>query len=259
MPSTFWLVRHGESAANVARAAAHAAGLPEMDLALRDADVPLSALGERQATALGRWFSERDPAERPTVVVASPYRRALDTARLVVAAGGTARGVAHAADDLVIDERLREKELGHFYHLMRVGIEERHPEEWALRTRLGPFYYRPPGGESWCDVVLRLRSALDSLAARFPGERVMVVCHQIVIYCARYILEEIPEERLLAVARERDVPNCSVTRYVPEAPSAPGRPPRLALAEFAFTVPVEAEGTPVTTEPPRGGARDAQP
>ena len=64
MPSTLWLVRHGESAANVARAAAHAAGLPEMALALRDADVPLSERGERQATALGRWFSEQPPDAR---------------------------------------------------------------------------------------------------------------------------------------------------------------------------------------------------
>ena len=253
MPSTLWFVRHGESAANVARAAAHAAGLPEMALALRDADVPLSERGERQATALGRWFSEQPPDARPTVVVASPYRRALDTARLVVEAGGTARGVAHAADDLVIDERLREKELGHFYQLTRAGIEERHPQEWALRLQLGPFYYRPPAGESWADVVLRLRGALDALAARFPGERVMVVCHQIVIYCARYIFEELTEERLLALARERDVPNCSVTRYVPEPPSAPGRPPRLALAEFAFTVPIEEEGAAVTVEPPTAG------
>jgi broad specificity phosphatase PhoE len=253
MPSTLWLVRHGESASNVARAVAHAAGLPEIDATLRDPDVPLSERGEQQAIALGRWLSERPSEARPTVVVASPYRRALDTARRVVEAGGTARGVDHAADDLVIDERWREKELGHFYHLMRAGIEERHPEEWALRQRLGPFYYRPPGGESWADVILRLRGALESLAVRFPGERVMVVCHQIVIYCARYVLEELTEERLLLLARERDVPNCSVTRWVPEPPSAPGRPSRMALAEFAFTVPIEAEGAAVTAEPPTSG------
>lgn len=53
-PDALWVVRHGESAGNVARDAAHAAGSHTIDMNLRDADVPLSALGERQADALGR-------------------------------------------------------------------------------------------------------------------------------------------------------------------------------------------------------------
>ena len=55
-PDRLWLVRHGESAGNVARDAAEAAGHPVIDIPTRDADVPLSALGERQARALGDWF-----------------------------------------------------------------------------------------------------------------------------------------------------------------------------------------------------------
>jgi hypothetical protein len=31
-----------------------------------------------------------------------------------------------------------------------------HPEQAEMRTRLGKFYHRPPSGESWCDVILRL-------------------------------------------------------------------------------------------------------
>src|SRR3712207_7932535 len=52
-------------------------------------------------------------------------------------------GPAFTAQDLAVDERLREKELGLFYRLTRVGIEQRHPEQWALRKLVGPFYYRP--------------------------------------------------------------------------------------------------------------------
>src|SRR5687768_18461651 len=133
MSSTLWLVRHGESAANVAGAAAIAAGLPEVEIPERDMDVPLSARGERQAIALGRWFAEQPGERRPTVVLTSPYRRALHTARLVVEAGGTARGPAFTAADLVVDERLREKELGLVYRLTRVGFEARHPSQYGLR------------------------------------------------------------------------------------------------------------------------------
>ena len=60
-PARLWVVRHGESAGNVARDAAHAAGLPHIDIAHRDVDVPLSPLGEEQSRALGRWFAAMDP------------------------------------------------------------------------------------------------------------------------------------------------------------------------------------------------------
>ena len=44
-PANLWIVRHGESAGNVARDAAYAAGLATIDKAERDVDVPLSATG----------------------------------------------------------------------------------------------------------------------------------------------------------------------------------------------------------------------
>jgi broad specificity phosphatase PhoE len=41
-PTTLWIVRHGQSAGNVARDAADAAGLGRIDIADRDIDVALS-------------------------------------------------------------------------------------------------------------------------------------------------------------------------------------------------------------------------
>src|SRR5687768_11470841 len=79
-PSRLWLVRHGQSAGNVAREAAVAAGEHLIGLEVRDVDVPLSELGLRQAEAVGRWFAVRPEEERPEVVIASPYARARQTA-----------------------------------------------------------------------------------------------------------------------------------------------------------------------------------
>jgi len=45
-PQHLWIVRHGQSAGNVARDAAEAAGLPLIDIATRDVETPLSPLGE---------------------------------------------------------------------------------------------------------------------------------------------------------------------------------------------------------------------
>src|SRR4051812_43109335 len=107
-PDRLWIVRHGQSAGNVARDAADAAGLGRIDIADRDMDVPLSPLGRQQALALGRWYAAQSPADRPATVLASPYVRAIQTCELIREAGGLA-----APDEaFCIDERLREKEFG---------------------------------------------------------------------------------------------------------------------------------------------------
>src|SRR5690348_14094428 len=104
-PEHLWIVRHGQSAGNVARDAATAAGLAVIDIAERDVDVPLSTLGEEQASALGRWFASMPVKQRPTTVLTSPYRRAMQTTDAVAAANGL-----HPDVCIDVDERLREKE-----------------------------------------------------------------------------------------------------------------------------------------------------
>lgn len=133
--------------------------------------------------------------------------------------------------------------------LTKVGIEQRFPEQAALRTRLGKFYYRPPGGESWCDVILRLRSAFDTLSLHHsgPGKRVLLVAHQVIVLCARYLLEEMTEEQILAIDREADVANCGVTAYtLYHDGSEHGT---LQLRTYNFVAPLEEAGAPVTTKP----------
>ena len=79
-PDRLYIVRHGESAGNIAREAALEAGHSAIDIDIRDVDVPLSELGERQSIALGRWLGALPPEERPTIVLTSPYLRARHTA-----------------------------------------------------------------------------------------------------------------------------------------------------------------------------------
>ncbi|MEW2506087.1 histidine phosphatase family protein [Amycolatopsis sp. CA-161197] len=201
------LVRHGQSTGNVAREAAEAAGHEVIDIAERDADVPLSELGVRQAHAVGEWLAT-DP---PELVVASPYLRSLDTARLALAVAKE-RGV-EVPGGLRVDERLRDRELGVLDLLTSHGVAERLPDELRRKERLGKFYYRPPGGESWADVVLRVRSLLAELSAETPGLRVLFVAHEMTVFALRYVLESVPEPELLVTAARTDVPNGSVTAW----------------------------------------------
>lgn len=211
-PRSLWLVRHAESAGNVANEAALASGLPELDLAHRDMDVPLSDLGVLQATALGTWLRNLD--EKPDVIWSSPYVRAVETARLAQEAAG-------CAVPIVTDERLREREFGVLDRLTKLGIEARHPEQAAARAFLGKFYHRPPGGESWADVVARVRSVLESLRFDHSGDRICIVAHQAVITLCRYVLEGMTEEEVLALDKQEDVANTAVATYHGDGASVP--------------------------------------
>ncbi|MSR97809.1 histidine phosphatase family protein [Arthrobacter sp. BL-252-APC-1A] len=196
------LIRHGESAGNVAATHAQRTGAEVVDVGLRDPDVPLSAGGEAQAAALGTWLGGLPPEERPDSVWCSPYLRARQTAEL---AGLT---------PFRVDERLRDRELGILDMLTSRGVQARYPEEARRKQWLGKFAYRPPGGESWADVALRLRSLLRDLDDAEDGRSVAVICHDAVIMLLRYVCEGLLEADLLDIAAANSVRNGSVTRLL---------------------------------------------
>ena len=241
-PERLWLVRHGQSQGNVARDHADLHGLATIGIDIRDVDVPLSDLGHRQAEAAGRWFAALPDGEKPEVILSSPYLRARQTAQAICEAGGLAGGKART----VIDERLREREFGVFDGLTTLGIRERYPEEAAHRSRLGKFYHRPPGGESWADVILRLRSAMNSINLHYADRRVLIVCHQVVVLCMRYVLEELDETRILGIDKEADVLNCGICAFDFE-PLELECAPKLSLWNHA--APLEKEDAPITSAP----------
>ena len=240
-PSVLWIARHGQSAGNVARDAAEAAGLALIDIQFRDIDTPLSPLGMEQSRALGRWFAQLPADQRPQVVLCSPYVRARDTARLLLEQAGLAVG-----KDVRLrqDERLREKEFGVLDRLTRFGIKQKFPDLDHQRGHVGKFYFRPPGGESWCDVILRLRSLTEMITREHARERVLVVAHQVIVNCMRYLLENLDEAQILAIDKMGDVPNCALTsyRHDPQADA-------LALDLVNFLAPLEQAGAPVTAAP----------
>jgi broad specificity phosphatase PhoE len=242
-PEKLWIVRHGQSAGNVARDAADAAGLAMIDLELRDVDVPLSELGTRQADALGRWFAGLPQAGRPEIILASPYIRARQTAKAICEAGG----VTESAHRPIVDERLREREFGLWDRLTTAGVRGKFPEQAAQRAILGKFYHRPPGGESWADVILRLRGALDTISLHHADRRVLIVCHQVVVLCFRYILEELDEAAVLAIDKEGEVVNCGLTEYAFEPDDAKACVP--SLVRYNFAAPLIEEAAPVTSAP----------
>jgi broad specificity phosphatase PhoE len=228
------LVRHGESMGNAAAAAAHAAAADVIEVGQRDADVPLSPVGVEQAQALGLGFKMLFADLRPTVVWSSPYVRAQQTAQIALESAGQTLPI-------VIDERLRDRELGILDLLTTQGVAARYPIEADRRRWLGKFYHRPPGGESWADVALRIRSFLHELETLPDQSRAVLVCHDALVLIIRYVCEHLTEADLLAIGSATPVLNVSLTQLVRD-PATNG----WQLQRFNDVSHLEAADAPVT-------------
>jgi probable phosphoglycerate mutase len=238
------LVRHGESTGNVAAAAAHAADNDVIEIGVRDADVPLSPVGVDQAKALGESLSDLVSGDNPVSVWSSPYVRAEQTGRIALEVAGLDLPV-------FVDERLRDRELGVLDLLTLKGVVSQHPDEAERRRWLGKFYHRPAGGESWADLILRVRSFLMDLDLLEDGRRVLIICHDVMVLSFRYICERLTEQQMLDIGASTPVKNVSVTRLVRE----PGQR-TWSLTTFNDVSHLEKEDIPVTQHP---GERNVEP
>lgn len=206
------LTRHGESTGNLAYQAVQGTDAEEAGIPERDADVPLTGTGRAQAATLGRRLATLPKEERPTLVIASPYLRAVDTAKIALAETSYAAPQDPGGLRLRVDERLRDREQGILQGLTPLGIRRRFPDEAARLQQLGKFYYRPPGGESWADLALRLRSFYRDLEADAPGGRVLLVTHDAIIVMTRYLVEDLTERDIMEIEKV-PVANASLTRW----------------------------------------------
>ncbi len=142
-PGEIIVVRHGQTAANA------------QGLLLGRLDVDLDAVGRVQAVALAAAL----PA--PDLVVTSPLARTRQTA------------AAFGADiEIEVDEQWIEMDYGAFDGRPVADVPA---ETWA-RWR-ADVDFAPPGGESLARMTARVHDALDDLATRAAGRRVVVVTH----------------------------------------------------------------------------------
>jgi broad specificity phosphatase PhoE len=215
------VVRHGQSSANVVFARAAETGDPSVSVPEPcDAAVPLSPLGVEQARAAGRWLGALPAADRPDVVVCSPYLRAVQTWEAMAEAAGR---LGPAPAPALLDERLRDREMGVLELLTPAAMRARAPEEAARRARVGDHAYRPPGGESAADVALRVRDLLGELSVSAPpGAHVLLVAHDAVVLAVAQVLAGVGAP----VPEPVPIPNASVSRW-------DGDGSRMRLVEFA--------------------------
>jgi broad specificity phosphatase PhoE len=154
VPTELFLIRHGESVANV-----------EPIVGGMNGDAGLTERGRRQAALLeARLKDQRLRADR---LYASTLPRALETAEYVSRALGL---------PVETDDELQELRPGEADGLTFGEWQARFP---GLENGLSASPFQPfsPGGESWAVFLVRAGAALAGLVQRHPDETVAVVCH----------------------------------------------------------------------------------
>jgi broad specificity phosphatase PhoE len=130
-------------------------------------DVGLCELALRQEAASYRWLAARLP--QPARWLVTPLSRTRATAAAVFAAG-------YPEAELEVEHDLIEQRLGELEGLPHDVFFERlrHPPHpfWSIHAE-----ERPPGGESFGDVVARVGPALERLVAENAGGDLVIVAH----------------------------------------------------------------------------------
>ncbi|KAG6455099.1 hypothetical protein O3G_MSEX009020 [Manduca sexta] len=151
LPQTLYFTRHGESEYNV--------------LGRIGGDAALSPRGQLYARALADHFNSL-PAREPYTVWTSELRRTKQTAADIRAPKRAVRA-------------LNELDAGICEGLTYEEMQERFPQEFAWRDQ-DKLHYRYPWGESYIDIMTRLRPVLSALE---DEHNVIVVGHQAVLRC----------------------------------------------------------------------------
>jgi probable phosphoglycerate mutase len=181
MPITrLCLVRHGETEWN---AEGRVQG---------QTDIPLSTVGLAQAQAAAEVLCRHDFS----AIYSSDLMRVRQTAE---------PAARRLALPLQLDAALRERHYGIFERLLYTEVRNRYPEHYARFQRKDPDYDFE-SGESLRTFNERSLNIVKTIAARHPGEQVLVFTHggvlEMVYRFARSVGLESP--------RDFGIPNCGV-------------------------------------------------
>ncbi|MDW7771567.1 MAG: histidine phosphatase family protein [Desulfobulbaceae bacterium] len=146
-------------------------------------DSPLSPAGREQAAAWGKELSGFSWQR----ILCSDLGRARETAALINEALNL---------PVMVEPKLREQDWGQWSGMTLAELRNSAPGLLLRQVRSG-WNFRPPGGESRQEVLERCLPVLQEAGTSYPGERILVVCHEGVIKCLLYHLlgrRFLPEE-----------------------------------------------------------------
>lgn len=130
-------------------------------------DVELSPLGRDQVVLVGQRLARL----QLSAIYASPLRRAMDTARAIAAFHNL---------EIMPEEEITEIDHGVWSGLLRDEIAEKFADD--LETWINkPTQLQVAGAETLHQVAERALRSIDSIVEKHPGQRIVVVSHDLVI------------------------------------------------------------------------------
>lgn len=142
----------------------------EAGVASGHSDAKLSPLGREQARELRERLRDR----AFVAAYSSDLRRAAETARIAFGE----RGIP-----LEQDPRLRECDYGELTGASTADVAAARPGHINE-----PF----PGGESYEQVAVRMRAALDDFVGQHDGQRIVIVGHRATQHCLEHLANGVP-------------------------------------------------------------------
>lgn len=217
LPIDIVLVRHGQSEGNAIRRLSEAGDHSAFTDALKNkhsASLRLTELGRRQASLAGAFLREEffKNSEGFGRYIVSEYARAMETAALLQLPN--ARWfcdfylVERDWGELdICSEEEREKKFGASLHLRKVE----------------PFFWRPPGGETFAELCLRIDRVLYTLHRECSEKRVLIVCHGEVMWAFMLRIERMSQTRFRELYSSRKngdrIFTCQIIHYTRRDPS----------------------------------------
>jgi broad specificity phosphatase PhoE len=154
-------------------------------------------------TAPFRWLAGVLP--RKAVWIVTHLQRTRQTAEAIHAQWTGGREPALARP--LVEAGFAEQHFGDWQGRSYAELEEIRDGEWH-RFWLAPADTRPPGGESFAEVVSRVARSVGRLSAEHAGRDIVTIAHGGSIRAAVALALDLDPEKALALA----VDNCSLTR-----------------------------------------------
>lgn len=193
------VVRHGESIRNFASKLAHQGDLTLLESQLSEDDYEpgwsLTDLGRAQAEKTGKWIIDTWKAQ-PDLVIASPYRRTLQTARAL-----------NLEPAIAQDWRLRERRWGDYSALNEPYTAAKYLEDLRHAGEPG---WKPafPGAESVQDLIPHIRDFVVDQLPKLDGLHVVLVTHGGAMKALQTVMEGTIDD-----PNQTSVPNSSALRF----------------------------------------------
>ena len=172
-----YVVRHGETTQN------------KLGLVQGDTESDLSEKGIEDAKALRELVDSLNI----DVVVSSPLRRAIDTAKLIT----------NNKYEIIIDKRLIERDF---------GLSEGKPVDPELTIKYWNFKLNTDinNVEKVQDLMFRITEFIEDMRNMYPDKKVLVVAHSAILRAIHYAINGIPEDGdMLKI----EIPNLRIIEY----------------------------------------------